>query len=686
MPKSDIEEQIDIFMEKIAKSKVPKKASGEAIVTGKPEKVKPPKKGEAPVFWDIGVTGFTPKDKDDTHYGKLLTLEGLVEAVAIPKYASEMSPSLKLMALVFSDTSWAAKMMAVVKQGEDAIPLLQVCIALGVKLDDWGQGKDWEKVEKHLPDIETLVKANLKVVAAADTLEKDKKATDKADKKAIDKAIADGEEWVPKGIFPQMVPFATLTMPGGNKWKSDTISIVAPCLLKGIEVTCVEGEQVFPSIKVSIDGQDVKVGKANPAELHKGKNIIITSDFPLVLTGKQLTVSYHSLQPVILKAVAILDYLAEPEPESMSLAEQIINKSMKLKEEEQVPEASGDHEKFIEQLVNIVSVLDETKVGQPPEQPIVLLKDKGEWSATLMSEIPQEEPLALPPGPPAEEKPGIILLTQPAKIRSPGENKVAVPPTFISIPPGIVAVTKLIWTIPIEVPSDTECQVVVGYGAETFVTKGTFESAGEALPFKLDKGGVLKVSLQTTQPMEAWLELELKIEAPPFMMKLGQLISPALLPILNQAAPAPEEKAVVVKQTLSSPLGSINLNTGETTSVPAGHPALEKKGYKPEISGVIINGMAIPVQELADALRGHLKSFSFTHYMIEGSDHEFKKTKGVLMHVKITWAGDPEANLIKWAYDIGCAKAATISIHYKKGGPLQLVACLSQLAGGIKEQ
>ena len=33
MPDSDIQEQIDIFMEKLEKSKVPKKASGEAIVS-----------------------------------------------------------------------------------------------------------------------------------------------------------------------------------------------------------------------------------------------------------------------------------------------------------------------------------------------------------------------------------------------------------------------------------------------------------------------------------------------------------------------------------------------------------------------------------------------------------------------------------------------------------------------------
>ena len=750
MADSDIQEQIDIFMKKLGKGKVPtKKASGEAIVSGKPKKVKPPKKGSLiPTFFTIGVTGFTPNNKADLNYGKLFTLVGLVEKVEIPKYASEMSPTLQLMAKVFSDTKWAAKMQAIKKEGEEApIPLFQACVLLGAKLDEWGQSKGWDKVKKHKSSQNTFKQ----IIATVD-------------KEVIDKAIKDGEEWLPKSGPPpnleiDSIESGELEIPGGNKWVKDSMTIIASSSFNGIDVYCDEGVLTSAKILLTVDG--VGVLKTNP-ELKKGMTFHYVPDKPILMTGKKLTVSYKSETPITVKHKIFLQYEEQPAQVTLNAEET----------EEQVPEESGDHEKFIEQLINIVSVLDETKVGQPPDQPIVLLKYKGEWTATLMTkegedihvltEKPQEEPLALPPGPEVLEKPEILVLTTPVKISSPGNHK-QVPPTFISIPPGIVRVSQFIWTIPSEVDDSTPCKVLVGYGAEGFIMDGTFESANEALPFKLDKGGVLKVTLMTTQPIEVWLELELELQPPSgFFVNLGKMLSPSTQPEPLLAPPAPKEepkepvtgdeklkmslaevedaqtslisnyeklgtllkdkyginvsdavKSLIiesqkqkvlttealakldttdqvgnkVKQIPTSPLGSIDLKTGETVSVPEGHPALEKKGYKPGITVVNIKGQAIDAKELAEKFKSHLKTIGFTYYTIEGSDHEFKKTKGILMNKKITWAGDPELNLIKWALTNGqiyISKSKGIKIHDKNGVSVSFLDTLVWLAAGMK--
>lgn len=689
MADSDIQEQIDIFMKKLEKSKVPKKAAGEVIVSKKPEKVKPSKKGAgAPVFWDIGITGFTPTDKNDLFFGKLLTLEGLVKAAVIPAYADEMSPSLQLMAKAFNETKWTAKMTAEVKQGEEApISLFQACVQLGKKLDEWGQSKDWEKIKKHMLDKEELIKAESEILAK------------------------------PKKKFKLM----------------QTGKSYAPA----------DQETVLESKKTSDEAiiaylQELPAGMSYP-----DKEKLILKKFPLLYLTPHLTMLINTHckdEEVIDKAIKDGEEWVpkEAEPGSIPFSAE---------------ENAVYYSQFLKGLVEVMTTLEavvSTDGTLIPEQPISLYKVKGEL-------------LAFKPGPEEEEKLGVLILTTPVKIVSPGDNKVAVPPTFISMPPGVVSITQFIWTIPIDVPADTACQVAVGYGADTFVMKGTVDSLSEALPFKLDKGGVLKVSLQTTMPLEAWLELELKIEAPPaaFMMKLGQVLSSEPLPIPQQTAPAKEElkepetddhklktamvevdeaqmelldnyekletlleskfpgvvavkdsvqqviaaqkkqqalnkKAIMkqasMKQNPTSPLGSINLKTGET--VPADHPALGKKGndkpkgYKPEITAVNVNGKAVDAKELADALRGHLKKTGFTHYTIFGLDHEYKKTKGILMHIKITWAGDPELNLIKWALTgiQGKLNPQAISIHDKKGISVSLLDTLVWLAAGIKSK
>ena len=78
----------------------------------------------------------------------------------------------------------------------------------------------------------------------------------------------------------------------------------------------------------------------------------------------------------------------------------------------------------------------------------------------------------------------------------------------------------------------------------------------------------------------------------------------------------------------------------------------------------------------------------FTHYTIFGLDHDYKKTKGVLMNIKITWAGDPELNLIKWALTgiQGTLNPQAIIIHYQTGHPITLLDCLGQLAVEIKSK
>lgn len=679
MAKSDIEEQIDIFMAKLEKSKVPKKASGEAIVSGKPEKVKPPKKGSIyPTFGDIGITGFTPIDKNDAYYGELLKITELVAKVKIPVYASEMSPSLQIMALVFSNTTWAAKMKAFDNNAND-MPLSQACIELGLKLDEWGQSKDWQKIKKHLP--EAFIEADEGPVLES--------------KNMSDGAIV---------TYLQELP-ANMAYPEKEKaiLKKFPLLHPSPDLTILINTHCKDTEIIEKAIK---DGEEWLPKQAEPAETPEG------------------------------------------------------------------------YSKFLKELVEVVTVLEATESTDGtliPDHPIVLMKYKEKWTTTVMTKEEKAEPKQLPPGPEVGVKPGVFVLTHPVKIRSPGDNKVAVPPTFISLPPGVVTVTKFIWTIPIEVASDMKCQVVVGYGAETFIMKGNFKSASEALPFKMNKGGVLKVSLQTIMPMEAWLELELHIESPGFVVKLGEMFSSPPQPVPLLAAPAPKEKlkepvtddqkikaailevtdaqktllgniekletmaqellgkeipesmkeaieeqkqkmavqqqkmavqqeAVLkqdqagldevankkVKQTPTSPLGSIDLKTGETASVPAGHPSLAEKGYKPGLIFITIDKKKVTAKQMADALRDHLKVAGFAFYTIESdtTGHEYKKTKGVLMHFKITWAGDPEANLIKWAVVAsaqGIKKAKDILVHYADGAIVPLTHCLEMLVKGIKQ-
>ena len=553
MANGDIQEQINSFMEKLGKSKVPKKASGEAIVSGKPEK----KESLIPTFKDIGISGFTTVDKNGYLYGTLVKLTQIVEELVIPVYASEMSPSLKLMAFVFANTKWATQWDALTNNGLK-MPLFQACVELGLKLDVWDQSKDWEKIKKHI-DIQAS-EQNEKI--------KQQLATKKADQEVIDKAIIDGEEWVPK----------------------------------------------------------------------------------------------------------------EPEPVELT---------------DYAKEIAG-YQHFLEQLVEYAGIAEEAYASESPpipvpNQPISLYKVKGLWKANIvpMAKVElkgyEKELAAIQ----EEKKPGNLVLTLPVKISSPGGNEMAAPPTFIPLPAGLVSINQFIWTIPAEVSEDTECQVLVGYGAEGYFMKGTLASASKAPPFKLDKGGVLKVSLLTTQPMDAWLELELEVEHPLFvpLAQLEKMVSTALVDWKQEELEKPDDQA---EHKLAHGIESKTFE--EFDPIPEGGTELvgfikskkeKPKGYNPKITALNIGGKAVDAKELADMLRSHFKSSSFTHYMIMGLDHEYKKTKGILMHCKITWAGDPEVNLIKWAVN-NVNKAKTISLHYKVGKPIPLMEALGYLAAKIK--
>lgn len=89
----------------------------------------------------------------------------------------------------------------------------------------------------------------------------------------------------------------------------------------------------------------------------------------------------------------------------------------------------------------------------------------------------------------------------------------------------------------------------------------------------------------------------------------------------------------------------------------------------------------VDAKKLADAFREFLKENEFTHYSVPGNEHEYKKTKGVLMHYKISWAGDPELNLVKWAATN--EEAEGILIHYKKYLSVPLIVILNVIAGTI---
>ncbi len=423
--------------------------------------------------------------------------------------------------------------------------------------------------------------------------------------------------------------------------------------------------------------------------------------------------------------------------------------------------AAEDHSSFLKQLTDIVSVLDETMVGSAPELPISLYKIKGEWKAAL---VPQkEEPKMLEAGPPAEEEHGTIILTKPVEVKSLGNNKQSVPPTFIPVPQvsgsGEVHIKQFIWTVPIDTGPDTFCQVVLSYGAETFLMHGTFASASVAPPFQLNKGGVLKVSLLTTQPIDVWLELELEIIQPDPFVEFIKKVESAGSPVeynapdgthfvpgskfelkaseeesdINKLSTAMDEftdaqnkllseygkldgvlqetfgddyysfkSAVeqVVKNNSDVMQSELNALTKklhekgeqshaapvkivEIKAVPKGNitKSDEPNGYKPDIKNVVVDNTVFPVKQLADMLRDLFKDNSFTHYQVEGSDHEYKKTKGVLMHFKVTWAGDPEANLIKWAQD-NPKLANEVFLHYHKSN-VTLPYVIGQMAKTI---
>lgn len=673
MVNSDIQEQIDNFMQKLENSKVPQKASGEAIVSGKPKKIKPAKK--------------TIADKEEGAVGKPVLESKNTSDEAIIAFIEELP----------ADISFVEAEDKVIKK----FPLLSTSSHLTKLIIDNVEGLNFEDMPGGKTDSE------------------------------LD-AIYSGP----------------IQIPGEGKWVGTSVMIVAQSILQAVEIKCVEGESDSPEFMLTVAGVEILL--ACPISLGKGEVFSVAPSMPVVMAAVQLIISCRAPKPITVNVKLLFQ---EPKPE--------------------------DSSEFLKQVVNLTSVLDETLVGKAPAQPFAVFKDEGEWKAELMTKLsPKEVPLALPPGPEIKMPPVNHILTKPVKIRSPGNNNPAPTPDFIPIPAGVTAVKNFIWTIPSDLPPSTPCKVLVGYGAEGYLMDGTFESASHAPPFKLDKGGVLKVSLITTQPVEVWLELELEVESEvqkfkefmsPFMPDIVPLVSPQhakpqqfqqppwptalpkviekpgdklagaiaeitdaqdtllsqydkldniLKEVLGQdidlsdsvkdaiekqkkeLAPHHEaagimdimdqaEKAITNGVAKSLPEDAVapdgGFAPGSTVELTGVKKKEKPKGYKPKVTAVNVNGSAIDAKELADALRGHLKGAGFKHYMIDGSDHEFKKTKGVLMHFKVTWAGDPEANLIKWAYTTeGLKKALAIIIYYEIGKPILLVDCLGQLTAGIK--
>lgn len=527
MAGSDIQKEIDDFMAKIDKSATGKTASGEAIVSEKkkkPGKPQPAKKGKAvePTFADIGVQHFRIS-------GIKMTPTVLLEKAIIPNYAKGMTPDLQILAKAFSETKWAGNVLAVGEYPDGTVikkPMLQSCIELGVKLDEYGKSEDWEIIKLHLPSG-----------------------------KPDDEVIINPEE-------PQVNESDT----GGT---------------------------------------------------------------------------------------------------------------------------------FLEELKKVLSVLDESMVGQAPEEAIVVWKDGDEWESAIMpiqdyeefesakekymELMTSEEPLQLQPGKVYESSPGDnLVLTKPVKVTSPGDMKEMVPPTFIDIPAGEFEITKVIWTVPVYIAADTEFNIVISYGVEKVQYMGTFKSVMSAPPFKLDKGGVLKVSILTTQPMEVWLELELKIIATEvdksfknFMETMKQEIYP---PIPSSSTMQPQKLPGTAEKYMSQYQDEEPVEVEDKAA---------KKGYLPEVKDVTFGGITVNAQVLANAFRDHLEAGGFKFYTIPDSTHEYKKTKGVLMHYKISWAGDPELNLVKWAYSN--LDGDEVHIHYAAGTTNNLIQVLCNIAKALHE-
>lgn len=394
--------------------------------------------------------------------------------------------------------------------------------------------------------------------------------------------------------------------------------------------------------------------------------------------------------------------VAEPFDQATDSLEAIEKTANLATEGEEIPfnpeENAVYYHEFLKQLVNIVSVLDETKVGQPPDQPISLYKIKGEWKAVV---VPQkEEPKLLPPGIVKEDQPGHSVLTSPVKVSSPGDNKELVPPTFIPLPTGNITITKFIWTVPAEIGTSTDCTVVVGYGHEKYMIIGTFKSIGEAMPFPIDKGGVLKVSLMTKMPVDTWLELELEIEEEDVIISQFQnIMQPFMtmgpvekaLPIPVQVLPQePETNSANIEKLLAEVTNAkkelqsnydelkciVEKNLGVDNFALGVQGAKSKPDGKKqkEVKGVDDFPLIVTVP-LEDAI---------AFYTIQGNDYHYKYAKGVLMSKKESWKGGALIMLLKWAKKHP-SKAKEIEVHFKNGEIMTLVELCLEGAELLKE-
>jgi hypothetical protein len=89
--------------------------------------------------------------------------------------------------------------------------------------------------------------------------------------------------------------------------------------------------------------------------------------------------------------------------------------------------------------------------------------------------------------------------------------------------------------------------------------------------------------------------------------------------------------------------------------------------------------------EVAKLLETYKLTHGFTHYVIEGKEHEYKLEKGVLMHFHKGWAGNPVQKLVEFILITPPPGGQQVYVHHAGGGKtgeMNLHYILQQLQKG----